>query len=233
MTKNEKKMIGGDKVNIRLAYMYRAKGIEINFMSDEMRIEDGVIVAEKLEKEKSVQNLYAIDDLDRTWSTKELKRLVAQVEEEPHHILVYFDGGFDRNDLIAGVGVVIYYEKNKKYFRRRKNVKLEQLDNNNEAEYAGLYHSLELLEEMQATHQSITFKGDSMVVIHQLKEEWPCYEENLQRWIDRIENKIEQLGIQPDYQVIPRKDNKEADQLASQSIQGIQIESTLEINKRK
>lgn len=217
-------------MKIRLTYTYRAgKGIETEFFSDELRIEDSVVVAEKLLKDPSIFNLIAVDDLNRTWTMKELKRLVEEVKEEPHHISVYFDGGFDRNNLIAGVGVAIYFEQNETHYRRRKNLQLEQLGNNNEAEYAALFHSLEQLEEMEATHQSITFLGDSMVVIHQLEGEWPCYEENLQAWLDRIENKMEKLGIKPVYKVISRKQNKEADHLATQAIQGLSIESMKEV----
>lgn len=103
------------------------------------------------------------------------------------------------------------------------------MDNNNEAEYAAIYYTLNLLEEMGAHHMTCEFKGDSQVVLKQLEGEWPCYEENLNRWLDRIEEKIKKLGILPRYKSIPRNENKEADKLASQALQGKFINSKMQI----
>ena len=97
------------------------------------------------------------------------------------------------NDARSGLGIAIYFEQNKKKWRIRKNTLLEQLDSNNEAEYAAFYEALKQLEELGVHHQSCVFKGDSLVVLNQLSGEWPCYEQQLNQWIDRIEAKLEKI----------------------------------------
>ncbi|GFZ85716.1 hypothetical protein GCM10010978_27250 [Compostibacillus humi] len=74
----------------------------------------------------------------------------------------------------------------------------------------------------------VVFCGDAQVVINQLTGEWPCYEEELAKWMDRIESKLEKMGIQPEFVLKTRNDNKEADQLASQALRGIELTSTIE-----
>lgn len=59
-----------------------------------------------------------------------------------------------------------------------------------------------------------------------MNDEWPCYEEELSKWMDRIENELNQLGIVATFESIPRKRNKEADRLATQALKGIEILST-------
>jgi ribonuclease HI len=97
------------------------------------------------------------------------------------------------------------------------------MDTNNEAEYAAFYYALNILEDLGVHHLSCEFKGDSQVVLKQLEGEWPCYEDALNSWLDRIEGKIKALGLIPKYTSISRKDNKEADKLATQALEGKEI----------
>jgi ribonuclease HI len=55
-----------------------------------------------------------------------------------------------------------------------------------------------------------------------------CLEEELSKWADRIERKLRQLGINPEYELISRKENREADKLASPALKEIEITSTSE-----
>ena len=110
---------------------------------------------------------------------------------------------------------------------------MEQLSSNNEAEYAALAFLLTELEFLGVQHQSVTIKGDSLVVLNQLGGEWPCYEEELQRWLDKIEAKIKLLGIKPTFVSVSRKENKEADQLATKALQQIKIDSLLKIDSQE
>ncbi len=66
-------------------------------------------------------------------------------------------------------------------------------------------------------------------MINQLLGEWPCLEQQLNRWADRIEDKLHHLGIRPEYSAISRKKNEEADQLASQALREVEITSTVEL----
>lgn len=152
-----------------------------------------------------------------------MKKLLTEIEEEPHDILVYFDGGYLKESNQAGLGAVIFFKQGKKKYRIRANERIDQMDSNNEAEYAAFYFALNILEDLGVHHLSCEFKGDSQVVLKQLEGEWPCYEQELNRWLDRIEEKIETLGIKPTYTVISRNENKDADKLATQALNGKDI----------
>ena len=43
-----------------------------------------------------------------------MKKLVVELEEDPHDVMVYFDGGFNKETNQAGLGIVIYYRQGKK-----------------------------------------------------------------------------------------------------------------------
>lgn len=203
---------------------------KVLFTSDWLDADMALIAGEQLEKSGKATDLSFIDEMNSSWSLKELRKLSAEIEEEPHDIKVYFDGGFNKDTTEAGLGAIIYYKKGKKNFRLRANELIEQMDTNNEAEYAALYYALSLLQELGVHHLPVEIKGDSQVVLKQLEGEWPCFEENLNRWLDRIENKIKELGLEPRYEALPRKENKEADRLATQALEGTIINSTIEIN---
>ena len=64
---------------------------------------------------------------------------------------------------------------------------------------------VECTKELGVQHVPCDIKGDSQVVIKQLAGEWPCYEENLNRWIDRIEERIKKMGLKPRYQLDSKK----------------------------
>lgn len=217
-------------MNYKLEWKYKLKGKDpIWFSSDWLTGEVALSVAEELGKTGKASDFLFIDEVGTSWSIKEMKKLLAEIEDEPHDLTVYFDGGYDRHSNQAGLGAIIYYQQGKKKYRLRANEQIDELESNNEAEYAALYFALSLLEELEVHHLSCEFKGDSQVVLKQLEGEWPCYEENLNRWLDRIENKIEQLGLYPKYIPIDRKENKEADKLASQALEGKSIHSRMQI----
>ncbi|PAV28874.1 hypothetical protein CIL05_14710 [Virgibacillus profundi] len=218
-------------MNVRIEITYRTpKGTEAVFSSEEMRAKHALLITEDLEKTGRIKNLVFIDTHDNTWNLKEFKKLIEEIQTEPHDVTVYFDGGFDFNTRKSGLGCVIYYEQNGKSLRLRKNALVEELESNNEAEYASLHLTLKELEHLGVHHLPVIILGDSQVVINQLKEDWPCYEENLARWADRIENKIDKMGLDVTFKQIPRKTNQEADRLATQALRGIDILSTSEVD---
>ncbi|AXI09783.1 hypothetical protein CUC15_12970 [Oceanobacillus zhaokaii] len=221
-------------MNIKIELTYKTtKGTEATFISDEMRAEKGILIAEDLEKTGRSKNLSFIDRHDNKWTIKELKKFMQGIETEPHNVTVYFDGGFDLKTRKSGLGCAIYYEQNGKNFRQRINASVEELETNNEAEYAAFQLGLKEIERLGVHHLPVTFIGDSLVVINQLNGEWPVYEAELSKWIDRIEKQLERLGITPEYEIVSRKKNKETDHLASQALDGIEIRSTVEIGAEK
>lgn len=212
------------EMNYRLEWVYKLKSNDkIKYASDWVSGEIAIQAGEELEQTGKVSELSFYDENETSWTLKELKKLLTEIEEEPHEITVFFDGGFQKETYRGGLGTVIFFKQGKKKYRIRANQLLSEMESNNEVEYAALYFSLNILEELGVHHLSCEFKGDSQGVLKQLEGEWPCYEESLNRWLDRIEEKIKMLGILPKYTVIPRKDNKDADKLATQAIDGKEI----------
>ncbi|MEK5070054.1 ribonuclease H family protein [Sporosarcina sp. FSL K6-1508] len=217
-------------MNILIEWIYKIpKGVETVFRSEEMPAAQALLFAEDLERTGRTKNITLIDRFDSTWTVKEMKGYLKGIETEPHNIAVYFDGGFDRATSKSGLGCVIYYEQSGKSYRLRRNASSDELTSNNEAEYAALYLSIQELELLNVHHLPIRFIGDSQVVINQLGGDWPALENNLSRWADRIDEKLKDLGILPEYELVPRKINSEADRLATQSLNGISITATREI----
>ncbi|GGE56785.1 reverse transcriptase-like protein [Priestia taiwanensis] len=212
------------KVYIQWTYKTKKKK-SFTFTSDLVSLEEAVHFAEDVESTKRATDLVFTDEKGATWSMKELKKLITKIEEEPHEIIVYFDGGFDRQTRIAGIGCSIYYKKDGETYRIRKNAQLEGLDNNNEAEYAALELAVQELVVLNVRNQRVTLKGDSQVVLQQLSGEWACYEESFQRYINRIERYAKKQHLDFEYEVLSRKENREAHQLATQALEGTTIES--------
>lgn len=217
-------------MKIIIEWVYRTpKGTETVFRSDEIPAEQGLKIAQDLEKTGRAKSITFIDQFDSTWTIKEMKKYLKEVEGEPHNITVYFDGGFDIGTGISGLGCVIYFEQNGKPYRVRKNAQTVGLNSNNEAEYAALHLSIVELELLNVKTMPIRFIGDSQVVISQMNGEWAVLEPELEKWADRIDDQLKKLGIQPEYEHVSRKMNTEADRLATQAIHGIEIIAQIEL----
>lgn len=211
-------------MNYRIEWKYKLKGNEkILFTSDWVTGEIAIQTGDELESTGKAIDINFYDEMGSSWTLKEMKKLTTEIEEDPHEVTVYFDGGFEKETNRAGLGAVIYFRQGKKKYRIRANEHIDEMETNNEAEYAAFYYTLNILEDLGVHHLPCEFKGDSQVVLKQLEGEWPCYEANLNAWLDRIEEKIKSLGIQPKYKPISRNDNKEADKLATQALAGKEI----------
>jgi len=206
------------------------KNREIVLRSDLIPAEEALLISDDFDRTGRVKEVVFYDEQQTKWSKKEVSKLLKEVETEPHDITAYFDGGFDKQQNKAGLGVAIYYTQNNKKYRVRVNEVFNEMDTNNEAEYAAFWFMLNTLEELGVKNISVTFKGDSHVVLNQLSGEWPCFEETLNKWLDRIEGRIKQLGIHPTYEPITRKYNGEADKLATQALEGVMVSSKIELD---
>ncbi|WP_020059532.1 ribonuclease H family protein [Bacillus sp. 123MFChir2] len=216
----------------KITWLYRTKhGLETNLESDFFHLEEAIQFAADFEKTGRAKELLFHDEMGVEWTLKEVKKLSKQVEEEPQDITLYFDGGYDIETKEAGVGVSIYYKKQGKMYRIRRNAYIEGIDDNNEAEYAALLYGMNILEELGVKYESVILRGDSQVVLQQLAGEWPCYEEHLIHYLDQIEQKAKQLKIKLVCEPVSRKQNKEAHQLATQALEGTNIDSHKEITE--
>ncbi|NUK29279.1 reverse transcriptase-like protein [Parageobacillus sp. VR-IP] len=220
-------------MDVRIQWTYIAsKKREVVLTSDFIRAEEALALAEDFEKTGRAKAIHFIDHHGGIWSKKELNKLLKEMESEPHDVIAYFDGGFDHATAKGGAGVVVYYKQNNEQYRLRANLQLDELRSNNEAEYAAFWFLMQMLEELGVHHLPVTFRGDSHVVLKQLSGDWPCFEDDYNAWLDRIEEKMSELGIEPIYEPISRKQNKEADQLARQALAGQMITSMMELTEK-
>lgn len=216
-------------MNGSIEWLFRMKnGTEVKCSSEPLSAAQAVLFAEDLEQTGRAKQIIFTDSFDSSWTLKELRKYTKEIETEPHQISIFFDGGFDWQTKTAGLGCVIYYEQNGKSYRLRKNQRMDGLVSNNEAEYAALYFCLQQLIDMQAHGQPIEIAGDSRVVIQHLNEQWPVIEETLYSWADKIDALLVKHKLQPRYELISRKANKEADRLAAQAMDGVEISAVIE-----
>ncbi|MGD7045382.1 reverse transcriptase-like protein [Jeotgalibacillus proteolyticus] len=217
-------------MEIKLHFDYKHPTLpSVAFSSDWIHEDVSLKMIQDLEKTGRMKELKIEDDMGQTWTLKEYKKLLVKEEDQIKDVQLYFDGSFNPVTHMAGAGIVLTYTEGKKKFRVRENLLLTHLHSNNEAEYAALYRGIQLCGELGVTHQKIKLLGDSLVVVNQLKGEWPCYENELNNWMDKIEALMTKMAVQADLLAIRRNDNKEADKLASQALEGSEIKSKSEI----
>ncbi|WP_191271918.1 reverse transcriptase-like protein [Neobacillus kokaensis] len=215
-------------MRFRIEWKHKLKNNEkVPCNSDWISGETAIQMGEELETSGKVSDMYFYDENGTSWILKEMKKLLTEIEDDPHDVTVYFDGGFQKETYQAGLGAVIFFKQGKKKYRIRANDLFNEMESNNEAEYAAFYYSLNILEDLGVKHIPCEFKGDAQGLLKQLEGEWPCYEEVLNRWLDRIEEKIKTLDLKPTFTVISRKENKEADRLATQALEGKEIFSKM------
>ncbi|WP_059170890.1 reverse transcriptase-like protein [Bacillus sp. FJAT-27445] len=214
----------------KLEWFFSIKGGgKVRFYSDWLEGDQALSTAQELEKMGKANEISFEDEIGTDWTIKEMRKLLEVTEEEPNDVVVFFDGGFMKEKNEAGLGTVLFFRQGKKKFRVRANERIGEMETNNEAEYAALYFAVSLLEEFGIKNMPCEFRGDSQGVLKQLEGEWPCYEEVLNRWLDRIEKKLESNGIKPSFKVISRADNKEADKLATQALDGKKIHAKTQL----
>ncbi|MGM9987468.1 MAG: reverse transcriptase-like protein [Bacillaceae bacterium] len=213
-----------------LQWEYKTKhNQQLRFTSDEVDIYHLLAYVEDIERTGRVKELRILDQDERQWSKKEIKRALSKLEDEPTRVRVYFDGGFDKQLYTAGLGVVVYYTMNEKQHRIRLNKKVTYIDNNNEAEYAALELAMKTVIYLGVEKQEIVVYGDSKNVIGEMSGEWVCYDEVGNSYGNRIEQMAKENKLTPTYTLLDRKENGEAHALASQALQDIFIESKKEV----
>jgi len=217
------------KVSVHWTYQTK-KRYTTELQTEYLPVKEALLLAEDFESTGRTKDLLFVDETNSTWTKKQIIKYLKELEEEPHDLKIFFDGGFDIQTLVSGIGVCIYYNQNGKQYRKRYNNRLTDLSNNNEAEYAALENAISILEEMAIKGQEVIIYGDSQVVIKQLNGEWPCYEEQLEKYANRISSSLNSLKLSVQYVLLNRNDNKEADMLATQAIKGTFIESTKELS---
>jgi ribonuclease HI len=90
---------------------------------------------------------------------------------------------------------------------------------NNVAEYMGLGHALRWIKDhsRKAEITSLTVRGDSKLVIHQMTGEWASNKPHLARLRDRCRQLLKDLGCEVRFEWVGRDRNTEADELTRQA----------------
>jgi len=122
---------------------------------------------------------------------------------------LYFDGCSKGNPGKAGAGYVIYKETDEIAY---KSVYVGDKETNNKAEYSGLYEGLLCAIENNITRLHV--KGDSNLVIKQMKGEYKVKSENILRIYQDTHKLCEQFE-EITFEHVYRKDNQRADHLAN------------------
>ena len=139
-------------------------------------------------------------------------------------ITVYFDGASRGNPGEAGAGWVIEYN----------NTELEGYEflsekaTNNQAEYTALLRALQKVEDFKYVTKETTLliKGDSLLIIRQLKGEYAVKSPKLRPLYQQVKNLLGNIP-QWDCEWIPREQNKKADAMANYAIDGYIIKKRL------
>lgn len=129
---------------------------------------------------------------------------------------MYFDGASRGNPGLAGAGVLILIDGEKFEFHKSLGIAT-----NNEAEYQAIITGLEQIAELRSSYPEISqveIKGDSQLIIKQLKNEWQVRSENLVPLYNKAQSFLKTLNqgdISTTLDYIPREQNNKADTLAN------------------
>ena len=127
-------------------------------------------------------------------------------------LIIYTDGGARGNPGPAGIGAVIYNEKNQKLAEISEYI---GETTNNQAEYKAALAAIKKAKELGA--RELRFYLDSELVVRQLNQEYKIKNKDLAPLFVKIYN--ETLSFERvNFTHIPREQNKEADKLVNQAI---------------
>ena len=126
--------------------------------------------------------------------------------------VLYFDGCSKGNPGEAGAGAVIYKNGVEIW---DSSIYVGAKESNNVAEYNGMI--MGMTEAITRNIKQLSIKGDSMLVIKQIKGEYRVRSANLIELYNKTKT-LEKSFDTLTYEHIYRKDNRRADKLANDSI---------------
>lgn len=130
--------------------------------------------------------------------------------EWPNEIVVHFDGSAQPNPGVAAGGWHINDPLTKELLAHGWCF-IGESNTNNEAEYEGLIHALQELKDREYKG-AVVVKGDSKLVIEQIKGKWKCRSPNLKPLLARATELVNGMTVR--FEHILRAQNSHADVLA-------------------
>lgn len=141
---------------------------------------------------------------------------------------LYFDGSSKSNPGLAGAGAVLYDENHNEIWCVSK--KVGDKETNNYAEYCGLLFGLEECVQqgsIQGSLKQLIVKGDSLLVIKQMKGEYKVKSENLLPLYNKakeLQKELQQnLETCVEFIHVYRCENKRADELSNNFYNNISL----------
>lgn len=133
-------------------------------------------------------------------------------------INIWTDGGARGNPGPAAIGVVVK-ENNRIAYEMARRI---GRSTNNQAEYKAVIVALEWLRSQKITSDQaeIEFRIDSELVVHQLNGQYKVKDEKMKKLHAQVRELILSIGS-ADFNVVPRSQNKRADQLVNEALDSI------------
>ena len=162
------------------------------------------------------ENKLVIDgNIDLQTNSDILKEWLENVDQFIAHYTLTFDGASRGNPGRCGAGYVIW--KNSEIYYQDKHY-VSNNNTNNFAEYTALLVGLVKCNALKI--KKIIIKGDSNLVVKQIKKEYKIQSENLTTLFNKVNDELDKLDEYEIYH-IPREKNTDADRLANLAINKI------------
>lgn len=134
-------------------------------------------------------------------------------------LIIHTDGGSRGNPGKAAYGVVYFLNG----MSELQDAGFLGTMTNNEAEYLGLLAALKKLPEFLADHpvSQVRFRLDSNLVVMQVSGKWKIKEERMRMYVAQAHRLMKEVSVPIVFEQIPREQNKEADRLVNEVLDGL------------
>jgi ribonuclease HI len=132
-------------------------------------------------------------------------------------VKVYTDGASRGNPGAAAIGIVILDESGNEIMSHKKAIGERT---NNFAEYTALVESVKLLRSLNESFDEINFFCDSELVVKQIRGEYKIKNKELIKLSLEFWKEVKALNKKFSIKHIPREENKKADILANEALDG-------------
>lgn len=173
---------------------------------------------------KSLQIKMSMDEFRGTDEEPSAKRIRKTETTLPDHLILEFDGSSKINPRIAAGGWCLVDAELAETDDARREVAhgwyyVGDKNTNNEAEYYGLIHALEMLHE-KGFKGRVDMRGDSNLVIQQVQGKWKCKSPNLIPLLDKVRGLVRKMSpdVRFHFSHVERAKNKAADGYANQGV---------------
>lgn len=138
-------------------------------------------------------------------------------------IFLNTDGGSRGNPGPAAIGVVVSDEQENAIYTFGKCI---GEGTNNDAEYQAIICALDILLkskwflENNIAEKEVVCRLDSQLVVEQINGNYKVKQEHLKKYVEDIRGKIAQMHLNISFVHVPREQNKLADKLVNEALDG-------------